>query len=101
MLLPREQQRRARDDGSRLGTFAVARPGDRTPGEPGSVPLDAQVTLPERCDSSVLQAWMTVGAVEPPCQDSTGFCAQLLALEVAERVLRAVAPEASQDDEGC
>jgi hypothetical protein len=57
VLLPREQRRRGRDSCSLFGTFAVPRTGDRTPGEPGIFPLDAQVNLPVRCDSYVLQAW--------------------------------------------
>jgi hypothetical protein len=54
-LLPREAQRRARDDCSLFGTFAVPRTFDRTPGEPGICPLDAQVNFPERCDSYALR----------------------------------------------
>jgi len=66
VLLPREQKLRGRDDFSLFGTFAVARTCYRTPGEPGIFPLDAQVNLPERCDSYFLQEWMTVFAVEHP-----------------------------------
>ena len=50
-MRPRQTPLRGRDSCSLFGTFQVARTGDRTPGEPGSVPLDAQVNLPERCDS--------------------------------------------------
>jgi hypothetical protein len=100
MLLPREQQLRERDYCSLFGTFAVARTCYRTPGEPGIFPLDAQVNLPERCDSYFLQEWMTVFAVEHPFQESAGFFAQLFDLDVAESVLREVAQEASQDYEG-
>jgi hypothetical protein len=90
-----------RRSGARVGTFAVPRPGDRTPGAPGSVPLDAPVNCPARCDSSCWQAWMTVCAVEPPCQDSAGLFEPLCALAVAERVVRAVAQEAPQAAERC
>jgi hypothetical protein len=99
VLLPREQQLRARDDCSRCGKFAVARTCDRTPGEPGIFPLDAQINLPERCYAYVLQEWMTVFAVEHPFQASSSWFEQLFALEVAERVLMAVAQEAPEDDE--
>jgi hypothetical protein len=99
VFLPREQQLRGRDDFSRFGTFAVLRTCYRTPGEPGSFPLDAQVNLPERCSSYFLQEWMTVFAVEHPFKESAGFFGQLCALEVAESVLRAVAKEAPQDSE--
>jgi len=99
VLLPREQQRRGRDDCSLVGKFAVVRTGYRTPGEPGICPLDAQVNLPARCSSYVLQEWMTWFAVEHPFQESAGFCAQLFALDVAESVLMAVAPEAPPDYE--
>jgi hypothetical protein len=98
-MLPREKPRRGRDDCSIFGTFKVARPCDRTPGEPGICPLDAQVNLPERCDSYVLPEGMTVFAVEPPFQESAGFFAQLFDLEVAESVVMEVAQEAPQDDE--
>jgi hypothetical protein len=101
VLLPREHRRRARDDCSRFGTFAVPRPCDRTPGEPGICPRDAQVNLPERCDSYFLQAWMTVFAVEHPVQEHAGGLAPRFALEVAERVVREVAKDAVQDDEAC
>jgi hypothetical protein len=99
VLLPREHKLRGRDSCSLFGKFAVVRTCDRLPGEPGICPLDAQVNLPERCDSYVLQEWMTLFAVEPPFQESAGLVAQLLDLEVAESVLLEVAKEAPQDDE--
>ena len=99
MLLPREQTLRGRDDCSLCGKFKVARTCDRAPGETGICPLDAQVNLPQRCDSYVLQEWMTVFEVEHPFQESAGFFAQLFDLDVAERVLMEVAQEAPQDDE--
>jgi hypothetical protein len=97
VLLPREQQLRGRDDCSSFGQFKVARPGYRAPADPGSFPRDASVPLPERCSSYFLQEWMPVVEGEPPCQESAGFFAPLCALEVAERVLMEVAPEAPQD----
>jgi len=100
MLLTREKPLRGRKYCSLFGTFAGARTCDRTAGEPGICPLDAQVNLPERCDSYFLQAWMTVFAVEPPFKESAGFFAQLFDLEVAESVLMEVAQEAPEDDEG-
>ena len=100
VLLPREQPLRGRDDCSRFGTLAVARPCDRPPGEAGIGPLDVPVNRPERGDSYVLQVGMTVFAVEPPFQERAGFFAHLVAREVAERVLMAVAQEAPADDEG-
>ena len=50
-ILPREPKLRNRDYFSLFGKFAVARTCYRKPGEPGIFPLDAQVNLPERCDS--------------------------------------------------
>src|ERR1700757_3408561 len=100
VCLPREQTLRGRDYCSLFGTFKVARTCDRTPRAPGIFALDAQVNLPKRCDSYVLQAWMTWFAVEPPFTDRAGFFAQLFALEVAESVLMEVAQEAPEDDEG-
>jgi hypothetical protein len=97
-MLPRQTHRRGRDDLSRFGTFKVARTCDRTPGEPGLFPLDAQVNFPERGDSYCLQEWMTWFEVEPPCQDSAGLCEPRFDREVAESVLRAVAKEAPADD---
>jgi hypothetical protein len=100
-MLPRQTPRRGRDDGSLCGTFKVARPGDRTPGEPGLCPLDAPVNCPARGDAYVRQAWLTWFAVEHPVQDSAGVFAPLFAREVAESVLLAVAQEAPADDEAC
>ena len=97
--LPREKLLRGRDYFSIFGKFKVARTCYRTPGEPGLFPLDAQVNLPERCYSYFLQEWMTVFAVEHPFKESTGFFAQLFALDVAESVLMEVAKEAPQDYE--
>jgi hypothetical protein len=97
--LPREQTRRGRDDCARFGTFAVARTCDRTLGAPGIFPLEAQVNLPARCDSYVLQAWMTGFAVEHPVKDSAGVFEPLFDLDLAARVLMAVAQEAPEDDE--
>jgi hypothetical protein len=101
VVLPREQTRRGRDYFALFGKFAVPRTCYRRPGEPGIVPLDAQVNLPERCDSYVLPEWMTVFAVEHPVKESAGFFAQLVDLDVAESVLLEVAQEASEDDAGC
>ena len=64
-----------------LPKFAVARTCYRTPGEPGIFPLDAQVNLPERCDSYFLQEWMTVFEVEHPFKDSAGLFEQLFDLD--------------------
>ena len=99
VLLPREQQLRGRDYFSLFGKFAVVRTCDRTPGEPGIFPLDAQVNLPERCDSSCLQEWMTVFAVEHPFKERSSWFEPLFALGVAESVVMAVAQEAPEDDE--
>jgi hypothetical protein len=99
MILPREQQLRGRDSFCLFGTFDVARTCDRTPGEPGIFPLDAQVNLPERCYAYVLQEWMTLFDVEHPFKDSAGVFAQLFDLEVAESVLMAVAKASPQDYE--
>jgi hypothetical protein len=101
MLLPREAPLRARDDCSRFGTFAVPRTCFRMPGEPGICPLEAQVNCPERCDSYFWQEWMTWFAVEHPVQERAGLFEQLVDLEVAERVVMAVAKEAPQDYESC
>jgi hypothetical protein len=94
VLLSREKPLRGRDYFALFGKFAVARTCDRTAGEPGIFPLDAQVNLPKRCYSYFLQAWMTVFEVEHPFKESAGFFAQLFARDVAERVLMEVAKEA-------
>jgi len=101
ILLPREPKLRGRDYGSLFGKFTVARTCDRTPGEPGIFPLDAQVNLPTRCDSYCLQAWMTVFAVEHPCKERASWFEPRFALEVAESAGMAVAKEAPEDDEAC
>jgi hypothetical protein len=100
MLLTREQPLRGRKYCSRFGTFAGARPCERTTGEPGIVPLAAQVHLPARCDAYFRPSWLTVFAGAPPCKESAGCFAQRFDLKVAERVLRAVAKEAPEDYEG-
>jgi hypothetical protein len=99
MILPREQKLRGRDDCSRFGTFAVARTCDRRPGEPGICPLDAQVNLPKRCDSYVLQEWLALFAVEHPFKASADVFEPLFALDLAESVLMAVAQAAPAADE--
>jgi hypothetical protein len=99
VVLPRENKLRGRDYFSFFGKFAVARTCYRTPGEPGIFLLDAQVNLPERGDSSCLQEWMTVFAVEHPFKDSAGLFEQLFDLELAESVLMEVAQEAPADYE--
>jgi hypothetical protein len=87
-VLPMEQRLRGRDSLSIFGKFRVIRPCSRTPGEPGILPLDAQVNRPGRCYSYFVQAWRTVFAVEHPCQERAGCCAQHFALEGAARVWR-------------
>jgi hypothetical protein len=98
-MLPRQTQLRGRDYLSLFGKFKVARTCYRTPGEPGIFPLDAQVNLPERCDSYFLQEWMTLFEVEHPFQESAGLFEPLFDLKVAESVLMEVAQEASEDYE--
>src|SRR6266850_7257598 len=98
--LPRETPLRGRDYFSLFGKFAVARTCDRTSGEPGIFPLDAQVNLPARCYSYFLQEWMTLFAVEHPFKESAGLFEQLFDLDVAESVLMEVAQEAPEDYEG-
>jgi hypothetical protein len=78
----------------------VARTCYRTPGDLGIFPLDAQVNLPAQCYSYFLQEWMTWFEGEHPFKDSPGLFAQLFDLDVAERVLMAVAQEAPEDYEG-
>ena len=99
VTLPQEPTLRGRDDFSLFGKFKVARTCYRTAGEPGIFPLDAQVNLPERCDSYFLQEWMTLFAVEHPFQESSAWFEQLFDLEVAESVLIEVAQEAPMDYE--
>ena len=65
-LRPRAQKLRARDDCSRCGPFAVARTCDRTPGEPGSFPLDTPINRPARCSSYCLPEGMSGFAVAHP-----------------------------------
>src|SRR5262245_36075520 len=77
-MLPRQTQRRGRDDLSICGQFTVARTCERTPGEPGIFPLDAPGNRPERCASSCRPAWITLCAVEHPFQDSAGLFEPLL-----------------------
>jgi hypothetical protein len=101
VLLARAQKLRVRDYCSLVGKFAVTRTCDRTPGPPGSLPLDAQLNLPERCDADCLPEWMTVFAVEHPCKERSSWCEPLCALEVAESVLMAVAKEAPANYEAC
>jgi hypothetical protein len=97
--LPREKRLRGRDACSLFGKGKVARTCDRTPGEPGLLPLDAQVNLPERGYSYFWHEWMTGFAVEHPFKASAGFFAQLFALEVAESVVMEVAQGAPPDYE--
>ena len=99
VLQPREQKLQGRDYFPRFGTFAVARSCDRTPGEPGIFPLDAQVNLPARCDAYVLQEWMTVFAVAHPFQESASWFEPRVDLEVAASVVLEVAQEAPADYE--
>ena len=99
ILLPREPKLRGRDYCSLFGKFTVARTCDRTPGDPGIFPLDAQVNLPTRCDSYFLQEWMTVFAVEHPFKESASWFEQLFDLEVAESAVMAVTKEAPEDYE--
>ena len=99
VVLARENRLRGQDYFSLFGTFAVARTCDRTPGEPGIFPLDAQVNFPERCDSDFLQEWMTMFAVEHPFKESASCFEPLFDLDLAESVLREVVQEAPEDDE--
>jgi len=71
-----------------VGQLAAARACYRTHGEPGSCPLDAQVNLPERCDSSCLQE-MEV-AQEAPEDYEAVYAQRPLPLEAPEGALLVV-----------
>ena len=87
VFLPREKPLRGRESFSLFGKFAVARTCYRTPGEPGIFPLDAQVNLPERCDSYFLQEWMTLFAVEHPFKESASWFEQFFDARVGRERL--------------
>jgi len=99
VVLVREGQLRERDYFSLFGKLAVPRTCYRTAGAAGIFPLDAQANLPERCYAYFLQEWMTLFAVEHPFKESTGWFAQLFALDLAESVLSDVTKEAHKDYE--
>jgi len=66
-------------------------------GQEGVCPLDAELSLPNRCYSDVLQEWGTFGTTDESYHESQAVLARILGLEVSGAALETMAADAVAD----
>lgn len=95
-LLP-YHDRRVRTYYSVFGKVGVTRPYFYAPGQEGCCPLDADLSLPERCYSALLQEWMTFGATDASYNESRHLLASILGLRLSTQALETSAAAQATD----
>ncbi len=66
-------------------------------GQKGLCPLDADLSLPERCYSDLLQEWGTYGTTDESYHESQTVLARILGLEVSGAALETMVADAAVD----
>ena len=66
-------------------------------GQEGVCPLDADLSLPERCYSHVLQEWGTYGTTDESYHESQAVLARILGLQVSGGALETMVADAAVD----
>ncbi len=80
-----------------FGKVKVPRTCYRSEGYDGVMPLDAQVDLPERCYSYLLQEWMDIMSIRETYKESEVSLNRLLGLEVSVSRFEVINQETSTD----
>jgi hypothetical protein len=70
-----------------FGNLAVHRHYFITPGHAGCCPLDADVSLPERCYSDLLREWTDYDATDGAYRETTSTITQILGLDLSIQAL--------------
>lgn len=95
--LKKESGLRGRNYFSVFGKLKVPRTCYRLEGKAGIMPLDAQVNLPERCYSYLLQEWMDLFSIRESFKESEVSLEKLLGLKVSQSCFEKVNRNSSEN----
>jgi hypothetical protein len=80
-----------------FGKLTIWRHAFTVPGQPVICPLDAELSLPARCYSDLLQEWAAYGATAGAYRESQEMLARLLELPVSVQAIETGVQEAAVD----
>lgn len=80
-----------------FGKLAVWRHAFTAPGQPVVCPLDAALSLPERCYSDVLREWATYGATDGAYRESRVLLERVLGLRLSVQAIETAMAEDAED----
>jgi len=80
-----------------FGKLTVRRHAFTTTGQPVVFPLDAELSLPARCYSELLQEWATSGATDGAYRESQTVLERVLGLPLSVQAIETVVQEAAAD----
>jgi hypothetical protein len=80
-----------------FGKFAFPRHSFRAPGQPGCCPVDAELSLPERCYSDLLRDWTGYDASDGAYRETTSAIARILNLDLSVQALETNVAADAQD----
>lgn len=80
-----------------FGTFTFPRHSFRAPGQPGCCPVDADLSLPERCYSDLLRDWTGYDATDGAYRETSSAIARILNLELSVQALETNLAADAQD----
>jgi hypothetical protein len=84
-----------------LGKVHFERHDFTAPGQTGSCPLDAELSLPARCYSDLLREWATYGATEASYRESQTMLARILGLSLSLQAIETEVVTAGGDVTAC
>lgn len=93
----RDHDRRERTYFSIFGKVPVERHAFLAAAQPVCCPLDAELSLPERCYSDLLQEWMAYGATEAAYRETAPVLERVLGLRLSVQALETAVAEAACD----
>ena len=82
-----------------FGNMEIARPYFWKPGNPGLVPMDAELNMPKHHHSYLLDKWIQHRVTEEPYQEAINSICDLLDQKVTKRLVQQVTYEASENVE--
>lgn len=80
-----------------FGKFAFPRHSFRAPGLPACCPVDAELSLPERCYSDLLRDWTGYDATDGAYRETTRAIARILNLDLSVQALETNVAADTQD----
>lgn len=80
-----------------FGKVCFARPFFTAPGQQGLCPLDAELSLPARCYSDLLQEWAVYGTTDESYRESQTVLERILGLSLSVQALEACVTDAGED----